>query len=62
MKIKLTLLFILISLFLPGCNQQAKQTGQSKTMNAQLPNGKIIDLTYDFSDETVYWVTAKQWL
>lgn len=60
MKIKLTLLFILISLFLPGCNQQAKQTGQSKTTNAQLPNGKIIDLTYDFSDETVYWVTAKQ--
>ena len=25
-----------------------------------LANGKWIDLSYDFSDETVYWVTAKQ--
>lgn len=62
MKIKLTLLFILISLFL-GCQQEVEQVNQTeptKTPNNQLLNGKIIDLSYDFSDETVYWVNAKE--
>ena len=57
-------LLILSVIFLFGCQQQTQETStekpQIKTQNADFANGKWIDLSYDFSDETVYWVTAKQ--
>lgn len=36
-------------LFLASCTQRA----------AEFPSGEWIDLTHDFSDETLYWVTAE---
>lgn len=55
---------ILSVIFLFGCQQQAQETTnekpQTKTQTADFTNGKWIDLSYDFSDETVYWVTAKE--
>ena len=57
-------LFVLSAVFLFGCQQQAQETPNEKTQTiyqtTDLANGKWIDLSYDFSDETVYWVTAKQ--
>jgi kynurenine formamidase len=57
-------LIILSVSFLFGCQQQAQETKnekpESETQTADLANGKWIDLSYDFSDETVYWVTAKE--
>ncbi len=32
--------------------------GQGFPASARLPKGKLIDLTYDFSRETIYWPTA----
>jgi kynurenine formamidase len=58
MKIKFALLFVLISLLVLNCEQQPQQT--PPTTQNQFPNGNIIDLSHDFSDETVYWVNAKQ--
>ncbi len=50
--------------FLAGCQQQAQVTenknSQPDAPTADLSKGKWIDLSYDFSDETVYWVTAKE--
>ena len=55
---------ILSLLFLAGCQQQMQETqnknSQPNIPAAELSNGKWIDLSYDFSDETVYWVTAKE--
>jgi kynurenine formamidase len=45
-KICLALLF---SIFLAACQQQPER----------FPSGQWIDLSHDFSDETVYWVTAE---
>lgn len=61
MKAKFILLLVFVCLFTISCpqeNQQAKQT--PPTNRNQFPDGKIIDLSYDFSDETIYWVNAKQ--
>lgn len=30
------------------------------TGSAQLSNSRIVDLTHEFSEETVYWVTARE--
>lgn len=60
MKLKVALLFVLIFLLF-ACEQQNQQTKPSETPTQnQFPNGQIIDLSYDYSDETVYWVTAKE--
>jgi kynurenine formamidase len=57
-------LLILSAVFLFGCQQKAQEMtnekSQPKTQNTDFTNGKWIDLSYDFSDETVYWVTAKE--
>ena len=61
MKIKFTLLFIVISLLVLSCGQQeVKPTEQAQKTAEGFPNGKIVDLSYDFSDKTVYWVNAKE--
>jgi kynurenine formamidase len=43
-------LLLIISLFLTACSQPAQN---------EFPKGQWVDLTHDFSDETVYWVTAE---
>ena len=56
---KLRSIFVLCFLLgFPSCKQQPTET--SSPHGAKFPNAKIIDLSYDFSDETVYWVTAKE--
>lgn len=44
-----------------SCEEKEQQTikENNKTESSSL-KGKIIDLTHAFSDETVYWVTAKE--
>lgn len=55
---KTTSAYILAILFLfISCNTNPKATTQK-----QFPQGQIIDLTHDFSDETIYWVTAKEFV
>ncbi|THD68110.1 cyclase family protein [Robertkochia marina] len=49
---------ILCAAFLAGCTQQT--TPPVQTANNTLDKMKIVDLTHDFSRETVYWVTAKE--
>src|SRR5258705_9288239 len=39
-----------ICVFLSACAQQASN---------EFPKGQWIDLSHDFSDETIYWVTAE---
>ncbi|MGI9055886.1 MAG: cyclase family protein [Pyrinomonadaceae bacterium] len=59
----LTYSLILVVIFLFGCQKAQETTDektQPKTQNTDFTNGKWIDLSYDFSDETVYWVTAKE--
>ncbi|CAM4302510.1 cyclase family protein [Gillisia hiemivivida] len=59
---KSTVLKILVSfLFLVECNNNPSTSNdglESKT--GQGLEGKIIDLTHVFSEETIYWVTAKE--
>ena len=38
-----------------GCAQQQRQQQQQ----ASFPAGQWVDLSHDFSDETIYWVTAE---
>jgi kynurenine formamidase len=40
----------LFSLFIAGCSQRPPN---------EFPQGEWIDLSHDFSDETIYWVTAE---
>ncbi len=55
-------LFSIFSFLLTSCQQQSNDKPSEETPKAQntFPNGKIVDLSYDFSDETVYWVNAKK--
>ena len=48
MKLKFQILF-LCSLICFGCSQNSSK---------EFPKGQWIDLSHDFSDETIYWVTA----
>lgn len=60
---KTSLPFALIILFLlSSCNNKTSQTESETTESFQneLKYSKIIDLTHTFSDETIYWVTAKK--
>jgi kynurenine formamidase len=65
MKTALPMLLLVLSLFfLFGCEQpdrtSSNDTPRKADRTADLAGGKWLDLTYDFSDETVYWVTAKE--
>lgn len=55
MSFKNCLLLILVCLILAGCAPQQQQSKQQ----AGFPVGQWIDLSHDFSDETIYWVTAE---
>jgi len=52
---------LLISLFLlTACNNKSHQLHELPvSVQNQFSQGQIVDLTHDFSDETIYWVTAK---
>ncbi len=55
------LIILVFYLFLVGCN--VKPDASNKKLEAkknQFLDGEIIDLSHDFSEETVYWVTAKE--
>jgi len=53
--------FLFVLFILTACNNKSKQPKQSPPLNLnQFPQGKIIDLTHDFSEETIYWVTSKE--
>ena len=44
------IVLILLNIFLISCTQNKSN---------EFPKGKWIDLSHDFSDETIYWVTAE---
>ena len=50
MKIISTTLLTLLALIFFSCNQNSSN---------DFPKGEWIDLSHDFSDETIYWVTAE---
>jgi len=58
---KNALLFLIIAVFGLACEQNANTA--SNAGDATVPNdpfaGTWVDLTHDFSEETVYWVTAE---
>jgi kynurenine formamidase len=60
MKIKPALLFTLICLLAIACNQETVKNDQPPKADSSVLTGKIVDLSYDFSEETVYWVNARQ--
>ena len=44
-----------------SCNSKVEKTQElSETKQKDFLKGKIIDLTHEFSEETIYWVTAKE--
>ena len=53
---------ILLSLqLLFGCNNKSDQPKATAASNQDRPSKEsIVDLTHTFSDETIYWVTAKE--
>ena len=52
---------IIIFLLHTACKEQAGIKEESTISRSNILNyTKIIDLTHDFSDETIYWVTAKE--
>jgi kynurenine formamidase len=59
---KLNIVSILVSFFmLTSCNNKSYQSeAKAVVVQNQLLQGQIIDLTHDFSSETIYWVTAKE--
>lgn len=52
-------LLLLLSIF--SCKEQANPSESVIANNTDLLlNGEIIDLSHEFSEETIYWVTAKE--
>lgn len=68
MRLVLLFTFFVGSLLLTNCaaEERSAPPGQTETAPAEkaaaavFPVGRLIDLSYDFSDKTVYWVTAKE--
>lgn len=59
MNLKLIkLFFVFACIFTFACAEQQQQI-QVKNQSADFLNGKWIDLSHDFSSDTIYWVTAK---
>ena len=55
----LQVLFLFSLLFSFGCQENQKATKKTETTYLTNPK-KIIDLSHEFSKETIYWVTAKE--
>ncbi len=59
MNLKLIkLFFVFVCIFTFACAAQQQQI-QVKNQQIDFLNGKWIDLSHDFSSDTIYWVTAK---
>lgn len=60
--VSIKLFIVLVGILMLGCNQQ-QPTGQTTPANSNqqidFSKGQWIDLSYDFSSDTIYWVTAK---
>ncbi len=55
------LLLCTLTLFiLTSCQQKAPAEKAPQVPDARLADRKIVDLSHSYSDETVYWVTAKE--
>ena len=54
--------YLLLTLLLISCNNTTKESSTEvvKNVTQTLSDLKIVDLSYDYSDETVYWVTSKE--
>ena len=57
MKTKITILTLLCLAY--SCKEKITTTPK-ETNEHLLLNGNIIDLSHDFSNETIYWVTAEE--
>lgn len=60
---KLLYLLTIISILLVGCENKSINSPQNQEAPASensILDGEIIDLTHTFSQESVYWVTAKE--
>lgn len=60
---KLIILVSIVCTLFIGCNHKTAKTSEVLTTSSKansLLDGKIIDLTHTFSEESVYWVTAKE--
>lgn len=58
---KVISMFLLMLLSLSSCKEQTNLSEPvTNSITDFLLSGKIIDLSHDFSDETIYWVTAKE--
>lgn len=60
MKIKTVYLLCFLALLISCTNSEAKKNEAIAHEDTAFYNRKIVDLTHEFSDETVYWVTAKE--
>ncbi|WP_010229663.1 cyclase family protein [Gillisia marina] len=48
-------------LIIIGCDKKAERSKEvPASEKAEIPMGEIIDLSHSFSEETIYWVTAKE--
>ncbi|MGX7666540.1 cyclase family protein [Flavobacterium pedocola] len=56
---KTTLFYFTLFLLLVSCDDKSKSSQEPNT-STDTHAGKLIDLSYDFSDETIYWVTAEE--
>ncbi len=54
--------FLIVFILVVGCaKQQSKAEHTSEPSNeTSFSKNKIVDLTHEFSEETIYWVTAKE--
>ena len=60
MKLKLIkLFFVFACIFIVACAGEQQSTQMKNQQQIDFSNGKWIDLSHDFSSETIYWVTAK---
>ncbi len=61
MRLKFFGLLTLIAFLMFGCSKpQNNEIAQPEPVKAEFPGAKIIDLSYDFSEDTIYWVNAKR--
>lgn len=53
--------FLIYIVMIASCDKKAERSKEIiSSQKTQFSKGEIIDLTHDFSEETIYWVTAKE--
>ncbi len=60
MKFKIIQLFLLFIIIFLSCKSTVEEKPVVNNNEALILDHKIIDLSHDYSKETIYWVTAKQ--